>query len=281
MKFQVCQARKQGQNKKLSTASGDYGTGYDESGENWKQYPIDRAMQFHKEIKKLGQSGNGLSFLDEFRVLITEMGNALGLVRLVRVGGMKFASNATAFLQDASSFKDDTDKMKSGEELNRDHEDKQEKVSNITRIPNRCSNTSSFNSSISNAQDEDKAGKNDSKLEDARILSSSIVDSMAEAVTADGLSEYSLSAAEVVDRVKNQLRGNFSENTKYFTMLVEVFAHSLNSDENEHLKNFYLIAPAVIYNAVEAMMSNKVFFFKFLPLFSKQNSIHLVLMPFY
>lgn len=133
MKVLVCQAIKQGENKKLSKTSGDYGTGYDESGENWKQYPIERAMQFHKEIKKLGQSGNGLSFLDEFRVLITEMGNALGLVRLVRMGGMKFASNATAFLQDASSFNDDADKMKPEEELNRDRQNKEQEVSQIQR----------------------------------------------------------------------------------------------------------------------------------------------------
>ncbi|KAJ0405316.1 hypothetical protein P43SY_001075 [Pythium insidiosum] len=47
------------------------------------KYPYDRAFQFNKDIRKLGVSDSGKTFLDQFRVLITEIGNALGYVRMV------------------------------------------------------------------------------------------------------------------------------------------------------------------------------------------------------
>jgi len=40
-------------------------------------------MDFTKEIRKLGIIDNK-SFLDKFRMLITEIGNALGYVRMLR-----------------------------------------------------------------------------------------------------------------------------------------------------------------------------------------------------
>ena len=47
-------------------------------------YPYERARRFVAEIRKLGATKQGKSFLDQFRVLITEIGNALGYVRMVR-----------------------------------------------------------------------------------------------------------------------------------------------------------------------------------------------------
>ena len=39
-------------------------------------YPYERAFKFCKEIRKLGVTDNGRTFLDQFRILITEIGNA-------------------------------------------------------------------------------------------------------------------------------------------------------------------------------------------------------------
>ena len=47
-------------------------------------YPSERAEGLYKEIKKLGTFDDGKNFLDKFRILITEVGNALGFVRLLR-----------------------------------------------------------------------------------------------------------------------------------------------------------------------------------------------------
>ena len=43
-----------------------------------QMYPYERAAKFVKDIRRLGVSDSGRSFLDQFRVLITEIGNALG-----------------------------------------------------------------------------------------------------------------------------------------------------------------------------------------------------------
>jgi WASH complex subunit 7 len=49
------------------------------------------AFQFNKAIRKLGvDPQNGRTFLDQFRILITEIGNALGYVRMVRSAGMHY-----------------------------------------------------------------------------------------------------------------------------------------------------------------------------------------------
>jgi hypothetical protein len=40
--------------------------------------PQDRAMKFIRAVRQLGVTEAGSSFLDQFRLLITEIGNALG-----------------------------------------------------------------------------------------------------------------------------------------------------------------------------------------------------------
>lgn len=41
---------------------------------------------------------DGSTFLDQFRRLIAELGNALGFVRMLRLGGMHYCQNATKFV---------------------------------------------------------------------------------------------------------------------------------------------------------------------------------------
>ena len=49
-------------------------------------------------MRKLGVGDDGLSFLDQFRELITEIGNALGFVRMIRLGTMRYSSKANEFV---------------------------------------------------------------------------------------------------------------------------------------------------------------------------------------
>ena len=51
-------------------------------------YPYERAEKFHRGIRKLGLNSAGLSYLDQFRILITHLGNALGYVRMLRSGSI-------------------------------------------------------------------------------------------------------------------------------------------------------------------------------------------------
>lgn len=63
-------------------------------------FPYERAEKFNRGIRKLGLTPEGLSYLDQFRGLLTHIGNAMGYVRLVRSGGLHCSSNAARFIPD-------------------------------------------------------------------------------------------------------------------------------------------------------------------------------------
>ena len=63
-------------------------------------YPFARAEKFNKDIRKLGTTEDGQTFLCQFRNQITEIGNALGYVRMVRSGGLHHLANAIRFVPD-------------------------------------------------------------------------------------------------------------------------------------------------------------------------------------
>lgn len=68
------------------------------------QYPMKRAAKFVKDIKKLGVNKGNQSYLDQFRDLITEIGNALGYVRMVRAGGLRYIADAIKFVPDLDNI---------------------------------------------------------------------------------------------------------------------------------------------------------------------------------
>mmetsp|Transcript_32874 Transcript_32874/g.82567 ORF Transcript_32874/g.82567 Transcript_32874/m.82567 type:complete len:1186 (-) Transcript_32874:28-3585(-) len=68
------------------------------------QYPYERADRLVKDIRRLGTTAQGQSYLDQFRKLVTEIGNAMGYIRMVRSGGLSFTSNAIKFVPDLSDI---------------------------------------------------------------------------------------------------------------------------------------------------------------------------------
>ena len=69
-----------------------------------QQYPFERAEKFTKIIRKLGVNDKGESYLDQFRKLITEIGNAMGYIRMIRTGGFHCCSNAVSFVPDLETI---------------------------------------------------------------------------------------------------------------------------------------------------------------------------------
>ncbi|XP_053612308.1 WASH complex subunit 4 [Plodia interpunctella] len=61
-------------------------------------YAYKNAEKFNKGIKVLGLAEDGQSYLDLFRDLISQIGNAMGYVRMIRSGGRHCCSDATVFL---------------------------------------------------------------------------------------------------------------------------------------------------------------------------------------
>lgn len=161
--------------------------------QHWRQvkisqeyFPYERAQKFNRGIRKLGLTGDGLSYLDQFRGLITHIGNAMGYVRLVRSGGLHCSSNAARFIPD---------------------------LQDVVSLVQLC--------------------------EDAHV------------------SAETIRAAENLDAVINSLTRNFHQDTDYFKLLVDVFAPALRDNKNSHLKNFYLIIPAMTVNFVEHSLAAK------------------------
>ncbi|EDV25801.1 uncharacterized protein TRIADDRAFT_24562 [Trichoplax adhaerens] len=64
------------------------------------RYPYERAEKFNKGIRKLGLSSDGQSYLDQFRNLISQIGNAMGYIRMIRSGGLHCCGNAIRFIPD-------------------------------------------------------------------------------------------------------------------------------------------------------------------------------------
>ncbi|XP_013187252.1 WASH complex subunit 4 [Amyelois transitella] len=65
---------------------------------NNNMYAYKNAEKFNKGIKVLGLADDGQSYLDLFRDLISQIGNAMGYVRMIRSGGRHCCSDATVFL---------------------------------------------------------------------------------------------------------------------------------------------------------------------------------------
>jgi WASH complex subunit 7 len=71
-------------------------------------YPYDHAQLLIKDIRKLstsrGKANKATSFLDKFRMLVTQIGNAVGYVRMVRSAGLNYCSNAIQFVPDLETI---------------------------------------------------------------------------------------------------------------------------------------------------------------------------------
>jgi WASH complex subunit 7 len=167
-------------------------------------YPYDRAMSFVKDIRKLGVNPNGKSFLDQFRILITEIGNALGYVRMVRSASMYFCSEAVQYLPEFDNV---------------------------------------INFAMHSGKDAPPGAEAGSSADTSPIGA--------------GLSDETVRAAKNLDSVIETLVKNFGEGSDYFKVLVNVFQQVLLTKEHEHLRNFYLIVPALCISWVEASLQAK------------------------
>ncbi|CAG2103931.1 unnamed protein product [Medioppia subpectinata] len=67
---------------------------------NANKFPFERAEKLCKGIRKLGLTADGMSYLDQFRQLISQIGNVLGFVRMLRSGALHCSSNSVNFVPD-------------------------------------------------------------------------------------------------------------------------------------------------------------------------------------
>eukprot|EP01040_Poterioochromonas_malhamensis_P008770 gene8770-9504_t len=163
-------------------------------------YPYENAMNIVKEIRKLGVTDNK-TYLDQFRILVTEIGNALGYVRMVRSASMYYCSEAVKYLPDFDDIIE-FEKYVGSEGLTADEN-----------------------------HGKEMKGAN--------------------------LSSETIRAAKNLDNVIKTLVKNFGEGSDYFKVLVNVFQSVLSSNDQDHLKYFYIIVPSMCISWIEASIAAK------------------------
>ena len=77
--------------------------------------------------------------------------------------------------------------------------------------------------------------------------------SFEEQVKAEKLSQETEDAARNLDTCLENLSKNFAEGTDYFGLFVNVFSTEFHKAKNIHVKNFYVIVPALMINFAEKM----------------------------
>jgi len=198
------------------------------------RYPYDHASALQVDIKKLGLSPTDKqSFLDKFRGLVCEVGNALGYVRMVRTAGMHATAEAIKFVPDVRA-------IPKFEEAARAVETEGVAAAEAAR-----------------AEEVEQGGK----AEDVPIPT--------------GLSPHTLEAAANLDAVLANLSASFAEGSDFFKLLVTVFHHVLlsptapaapaaggsssgsSSTGESHLRNFFLIVPALTLSFVDSLRTAK------------------------
>jgi WASH complex subunit 7 len=183
-------------------------------------YPYKRAQQVLLDIRALGTQ-KGRSALDKFRTLVTEIGNALGFVRMVRSAAMYYSAEAVQYLPDLDDL-------------------------------------ISFERCASGTQ-SDKSGPvyapRKANLPDVEIDEYERGEPLQDWA---GFSEQTRRAARNCDGVVDSLVKNFAEGgNDFFKILVNTFQEVLLQDEHEHLNEFYIIIPALCLSWMDASLLAK------------------------
>lgn len=176
-------------------------------------------MAFTKDIRKLGVT-DGKTFLDQFRILISEIGNALGYVRMVRSAGMKSCSEAASFLPDLDILESFQDMVGEGR-------------------------GAGGGGGGEEGEGEEGGGEEGGGREAP--------------VEGANLSSATQTAAANLDAVIDTIKVNLKDSTDYFHILVAVFKEVLLGGSSDHsqLDNFFIIVPALCLSFIEASLSAK------------------------
>ncbi|XP_017852011.1 WASH complex subunit 4 isoform X2 [Drosophila busckii] len=151
---------------------------------SYQSYPYERAESFIKKIRKLGVARSGETYMDLFRKVVTQIGNAVGYVRLLQAGSKNANFRSRSYM-------------------------------------------SRSNNSFERAED-------------------------------NNLDELTESAIKAYEKSIGHLKECYSDRTNYFKLLLQGFQPFFCNPHNNHLRTFYLIAPALIINYIENRVKDKL-----------------------
>ncbi|KPA79191.1 hypothetical protein ABB37_05684 [Leptomonas pyrrhocoris] len=197
------------------------------------KYPTEQADQFIREMDRLGLAADGSSFLEKARQLISEMGNALGFMRMMRSGGLRAVAEGARFVPlpvpetaagaAAGGGGGDVAGCASAAVRLGDY------VAPLTRPPP--------------SQDEEGGGDEEDEAEDG----SDVGDGRKE--TAQQFLRRSTAAAvDNLDDITHSMLQQLSDGSEYFPLLLDAIGRRLRRSSPEryaHLHLLYLLVPAL------------------------------------
>nr|CCC95212.1 unnamed protein product [Trypanosoma congolense IL3000] len=184
------------------------------------EYTLSWAEKFIREMQKLGTADDGQTFLSKFRHLVSEIGNALAYMRMMRSGGLRAVADSAAFVP----FVDGDERLE--------------------RF---------VISDQSDSDSEEDDGGRGAKGKDPELEKSSEGSDNEEKIP-----QCTVQAVRVVDGVIGNMREKLSGGSAYFRMLLEAVSKRLKGAvKYTHLKNFYLIVPPICVLHVEMMIREK------------------------
>ena len=162
----------------------------------------------------------GLTVLDRFRQLITEIGNAMGYVRMVRAGGLHYAASALGCAPGTVELPD-------------------------------------LNALAAEIQGEIAPEAPPSARHPPPTAAFDAAEAAPAAPVSSPLTPHSADAAANLRRVLERIHASFEEGATYFQKLESVFTDEMRSPKNSHLQTFYILVPALTINFVEHLLAAK------------------------
>ena len=231
------------------------------------KYSFNRAETLRRRIRKLSER-DGPSFLSLFRKLITEIGNALGYVRLVRSGGLRVVSTAVQFIpenveQNRGGGAPPGGSTRAGEDTAPGATENGEGEGNGGEDGGEDGGSPSVKNDVGGLQQEHNErqanggdGGNGEENEDDDDDDAAF-DFGAHARATNSPEDTTRAAVNLTNAI-DSLLAKYEEGREYFKVLVEVFETELRSEKNEHMQAFHAVIPALMIDYVEHILAAKV-----------------------
>eukprot|EP00759_Apiculatamorpha_spiralis_P036446 PhF_6_TR36555/c0_g1_i2/m.53955/K18465/MRT43, SWIP; WASH complex subunit 7 len=190
-------------------------------------YPLPRAEKFCVDIRKLGLLEDGKSYLDQFRQLVTEIGNVLGYVRMMRSGGLRSVSEAAVFVPDIDNvpqfgplLEGKKPKPKKPKDEKKPHGEDEDEPED---------------------DEQDLEGMEDEEDENAVPIAA----------------PTTIAAGQALDGVLENITRRLSDESDFFKTIFQTFEENVNNEKNAHLKNFFMLVPPLTLSYIEHISACK------------------------
>lgn len=181
-----------------------------------------RAMETRSAIRKLGMAPDGMPFLDKLRSVITQIGNSLGYVRMVRNAGMRHVSKSLPFTQVAV----------------------QASKGKAKKPPSRRGSDDSRSDLESSSEEEEEEDPNTERTTFAKTAK---IAECPKLVT---------EAAEITDDTMRSVTMCFEASTDYLNLLAQVFADAvggMRDTPGSPAALFYLLVPSLTLSFIDSV----------------------------